>query len=68
MNIKIRLVELDKRQADLLKELHRMGYSEIDPSTMSKIVCHKLNTPKAYMIREIISDILTQWEEEREAE
>lgn len=65
MNIKIRLLQLGKTQVDLLRELHKRGYSSMVPATVSSIINKKLNTPQAFEIRGVIDKILDEWEKER---
>ena len=65
MNIKIKLLELGKTQVSLLDELHKRGYKETTPSMLSLIINKKLNTPKAFKIRELCEKILDEWEEEK---
>lgn len=68
MNIKIRLLQLGKRQTDLLDELHKMGYNEVEAPTLSNSISYRLRTPKGDMVRELCDQILTKWEQEREVE
>lgn len=65
MNTKIRLLQLGKKQVDLLDELHKRGYWEIGSPSLSSFLSRRINTPKAYMIRELCDEIITKWEEEQ---
>lgn len=66
MNTKIRLLQLDKTQVDLLKVLQKRGYLRLAPQTLSAIIGRRLNTPLAERVRAEIDRILTEWETERE--
>lgn len=63
MNIKIKLLELNKRQKDLLEELRNRGYS-IQPPELSVFINKQLTTPKADVILGLCDEILTEWENE----
>ena len=65
MNIKIRLLQLGKKQVDLLEELHKRGYRTISRQSLSDMINKRLNTPKAFTIRELCDKILDEWEEEK---
>lgn len=65
MDIKIRLLKLGKKQVDLLRELHAMGFTEIDPSILSAIILNKARNPKSLRVRALCDEILTQWENEQ---
>lgn len=65
MNIKIRLLQLGKKQVDLVDYLQKNGYPTMCQQTVSAMVNRKLNTPLAYRVREEIDRILTKWEEEQ---
>lgn len=66
MNTKIRLLQLGKKQVDLLAILQKNGYPKLGPETLSKIINRHLNTPLAYQVRENVDKILTEWENEKE--
>ena len=61
MSIKIRLLELNKRQVDLLHELRKRGCI-IQPSELSAFICGKLTTAKAETVLAMCEDILKEWE------
>ena len=65
MNTKIRLLQLGKKQVDLLAEIHNRGYKQIDPGLLSNIINRRINTPQAFTIRELCDKILDEWEKER---
>ena len=64
MSIKIKLLELNKRQTDLLTELKRRGFKKLQPSELSIIISGKLTTPKAESVLEMCYCILAEWESE----
>lgn len=68
MNTKIRLLQLGKKQVDLLDELHKQGFTRVDPAGLSNAINHRTNTPLAYRIREETEKILEMWEKEQEQE
>lgn len=65
MNTKMRLLRLEKKQVDLLREIKEV-YPSVDPSFLSGTISGKHNTPLAYRVREMIEDILAKWEKEFE--
>lgn len=66
MSIKIKLLELGKRQTDLLTELRKRGWKSLQPSELSIIVNGKLTTPKAQSVLAMCDRILTEWETGKE--
>lgn len=68
MLIKMRLLKLGKKQVDILQELHKMGYKEVAPTTLSSAVNNLNHEPKQELIRKLCDEILTKWEKEQEEE
>lgn len=66
MSIKVRLLEVNKRQVDLIDELRKRGYPTIQPPELSAFINNKLTTPKAEAVLKICDEIITDWEEKRE--
>lgn len=62
MLIKIKLLELGKRQTDLLDELRRRGWKRLQQTELSTIVNGKLTTPKARSVLAMCDEILADWE------
>ena len=62
MNIKIKLLELGKKQVDLLDEVRKRGYPKLDPATLSKYINAHSITPQAKTVLAICDDILNEWE------
>jgi hypothetical protein len=62
--IKIRLLELNKKQADLIPILAERGI-KTNPWELSPAVNGKSLTPKAKMIVKEADRIITEWENER---
>ena len=65
MSIKIKLLELGKRQTDLLDELRKRGWKRVQQSELSVIINGKLTTPKADAVLSSCHDILKDWESEK---
>lgn len=63
MNIKIKLIQLKKKQVDLLFELRKRKY-KIQRSELSEILSGVLRTPKAEEITRAVEDIISDWEKE----
>ena len=59
--IKIRLLELGKKQIDLLAELERRGISAA-PTELYDSINERLKTPKGTRIRTECLNILDEWE------
>lgn len=59
--IKSRLAAIGKRQIDLLPELAEKGY-RIAPSQLSRYIGGWDNTPQAVAVRELVYEILKEWE------
>lgn len=68
MNTKIRLLQLGKKQVDLLNLLQKRGFPSLCPQTLSAAINRRLNTPLACRVRNEVDQILTEWEKEREEE
>lgn len=68
MNTKLRLLQVGKKQIDLVDYLQKNGYPAMCPQTMSAIISGRLNTPQAYSVRREIDRLLTQWEKEQEVQ
>lgn len=63
MDIKIKLLQLKKKQVDLLFELRKRKY-KIQRSELSEILSGVLRTPKAEEITRAVEDIIFDWEKE----
>lgn len=64
MNTKIRLLQLGKKQVDLIEVLRSRGFSSMTPPTLSSIINRRDNGPLAQDVREEIDRILDEWEKE----
>lgn len=62
MLIKVKLFELGKRQTDLIDELHKRGYKNIQPSELSLMISKRLTTPKAETFLQLCEEIIKEWE------
>lgn len=65
--IKLRLMQLDKKQVDLLAELRRRGYTNMCQPTLSKYIRGHEVTPQARAVRELSYQILDEWESEEKS-
>lgn len=61
--IKSRLIELGRKQVELISELEKRGILT-NPSELSYSINGKLNTPKGTLIRNECLKILDEWEKE----
>ena len=62
MNIKIKLLELNKKQVDLLDEIHKRGYPTLPPSLLSRYINRREITPQSKAVLAICEDVLNEWE------
>lgn len=61
MHIKIRLLELNRKQVDLLKEVRKRGYPKLDPSVLSKYINGRDVTPQSKAVLSLCETILAEW-------
>ncbi len=66
MSIKVRLLELNKRQVDLLDEVRRRGYPNLDQSVLSRYVNGRVISPQARTVLALCEEILDEWEKLKE--
>lgn len=64
MEIKMRLLQVGKKQVDLIHELRKRGYTGIEAPLVSSVISGRNSYPKGLEIREAIGDILSEWEAE----
>lgn len=62
--IKVRLVELGKKQVDLIPELAKRGI-KVDPTELSYAIRGITQTPKSGKILSSVNEIVSEWERER---
>lgn len=62
MLIKMKLLELGKKQVDLLEELKKRGYNKIYPSELSLMLSGSLTTPKSEGVIDCCYEIINEWE------
>lgn len=65
MNIKIKLLELGRRQTDLVVELRKRGY-KIQPSELSSMLSGMLATQKTEEIKRVSEEIIEEWKKATE--
>lgn len=63
MSIKIRLIELGKKQTDLVVELRKRRY-KIQPGELSQMLTGQLTTPKSKIIKHEVENIISDWEKQ----
>lgn len=61
---KVRLAILGKKQIDLLFEIRKRGYKNLEPPTLSTYINGNSTSPQAQAVLELIDTILTEWESE----
>lgn len=65
MNIKIKLLELNKKQVDLLNEVRKQGYPKLDQSVLSKYINGRAVTPQSKAVLALCEEILKEWNTEK---
>ena len=60
--VKIRLLNLGKKQVDLLKVIRSKGYSNLQPPRLSSYINGANTTPQAQAVMKIVYETLEQWE------
>ena len=65
--IKIKLLELGKRQLDLMWELNKRGFPNVTQTSISKVINRNRvwETAGGDRIRAAIEEILDEWEQEQ---
>lgn len=61
MQIKIRLLELGKKQTDLLAEVHKRGYPRLTAGQLSGYINNTIPGPQRDAVIELCHDILDEW-------
>lgn len=59
-----RLCALGKKNVDLLDEIRKRGFPNLYETQLSRYIGHRDNGPQAMAVRELIQDILKEWEEQ----
>lgn len=62
--VKIRLLQIGKKQVDLLTEIRKRGYPNLGDTQLSKYVNGRDITPQARAVKKIIEQILDEWEQD----
>ena len=62
--VKVKLLELEKKQVDLLKELRKRGYPRLQQPQLSSYINGAVITPQSQAVMRIVDDILDEWENE----
>ena len=61
-DIKIRLIELGKKQVDLLAEIRESGFPKLYDTQLSKYISGRDKSPQAVAVLKLADDILSRWE------
>lgn len=62
--VKVKLLELEKKQVDLLMELRKRGYPRLQQPQLNAYINGAVTTPQAQAVMRIVDDILDEWENE----
>lgn len=63
-SVKLRLLNLGKKQVDLLKVIRKKGYTNLQPPQLSSYINGANTTPQAQAVMKIVYETLEQWEAE----
>ena len=61
--IKLRLMELGRKQVELIPELRKRGIERITPSDLSVALKGDSQSPKSQKILSAANEIVTEWEQ-----
>ena len=64
IGIKIRLLQLGKRQIDVLDEVRKRGYPKLGTAAFNRYINGHDVTPQAEAVMKIADQIITEWEAE----
>lgn len=59
---KVRLAMLGKKQVDVLSEVRKRGYSNLEVSQLNAYINERNTTPQAKAVMKIVDDVLDEWE------
>ena len=65
--IKARLLNLGKKQVDLLEVIRKKGYANLQPPQRSAYINGSNTTPQAQAVLQIVYDTLEMWEKQKSA-
>lgn len=65
--IKIKLLELNKKQVDLLAEIRKRGYPNLAASQLNVYINHPDHTAQCTAVLKLVHYILEMWAKERKA-
>lgn len=63
--VKVKLLELEKKQVDLLMELRKRGYPRLQQPQLNAYINGAVTTPQAQAVMQIVDGILDEWENEK---
>ena len=58
----VRLVMLGKKQVDVLSEVRKRGYANLEASQLNAYINERNTTPQAKAVMKIVDDVLDEWE------
>lgn len=64
--IKIKLIELGKKQVDLLDEIRKRGYPGLADTQLSRYINSRERTAQAEAVLDICRQIIDDWENKEE--
>ena len=59
---KVRLAILGKKQVDVLSEVRKRGYANLEASQLNAYINERNTTPQAKAVMKIVDDVLDEWE------
>lgn len=65
--IKARVLNLGKKQVDLLEVIRKKGYANLQPPQLSAYINGSNTTPQAQAVLQIVYDTLEMWEKQKSA-
>lgn len=61
-DIKVRLAKLDRKQVELVAEIHKRGFPRLDPARFSQMIKGTYTIGSAPQIIDLADEILKEWE------
>lgn len=62
--LKMRLLLLEKSQADIVRELNNRGFKNLKTTTFSSYLSRRVTGPQADAVLKLTGDIVENWEKE----
>ena len=64
-SVKIRLAKINKKQVDLLKEIRKRGFKNLQPPALSTYINGNSTAPQSEAVMKLVYEILSKWEKEQ---